>query len=182
MSTEQKIDPFIQGMQCSTTQNIVVNITGITALCTSFNTYYNAVASKLELAISLTNRSGENETRNVNNINQKKRKFTPKQTEKNQRRSLSFRKKKLFCTWVGSSFCWRAKTDSCPPLWMQKQNSLFSAASLDILIILTRPFLNNRAKLSLTFVLLMEHNLLQEMFTALSTVCTWSNFGWWPHH
>ena len=85
MSTEQKADSLIQGIQCSTTQNIVVNIAGITALRTSFDMYYNAVASKLELAISLTNKSRENKTRNVNKINQKKRKFTPNQTEKNQK-------------------------------------------------------------------------------------------------
>ena len=91
ISTEQKDDSFIQGIPCSATQNIVVDIVGITALRTSLNTYYNAVASKLELAISLTNKSRENEPINGNNINQKKRKFTPKQTEK-IKRSLSFRK------------------------------------------------------------------------------------------
>ena len=78
MTTEQKIDSFIQGMQCSTAQNIVVNIAGLPTNRTSFDTYYNAVASKLELALSLTNKPAQNETRIVNSLENRKRKG-PKQ-------------------------------------------------------------------------------------------------------
>ena len=85
MTTEQKIDTFVQGMQCSTAQNIVVNIAGIDTHRSTFDAYYNAVASKLELALSLTNKSTETETRNVNSVDQKKRKFTPK-SDKNPRK------------------------------------------------------------------------------------------------
>ena len=85
MTTEQKIDMFVQSMQCSTAQSIVVNIAGIATYRSTFDAYYNAVASRLELALSLTNKSSESETRNVNSVDQKKRKSTPK-SDKNPRK------------------------------------------------------------------------------------------------
>ena len=54
MSVEQQIDAFIQGINCATTQSIVVNLVGDPNVRTTFDTYYNAVASRLELALSLT--------------------------------------------------------------------------------------------------------------------------------
>ena len=68
MSVEQQIDAFIQGMQCATAQSIVVNLSGDATIRTSFDSYYNAVASKLELSMSLTHKSTQGERRNVNEV------------------------------------------------------------------------------------------------------------------
>ena len=54
MTIEQQIVTFVQGIQCATAQSIVVNLAGDATACTSFETYYNSVASKLELSLSLT--------------------------------------------------------------------------------------------------------------------------------
>ena len=54
MTVEQQIDAFVQGIQCSTTQSIVVNLAGNAAVRTTFDDYYNAVVSRLELAMTLT--------------------------------------------------------------------------------------------------------------------------------
>ena len=68
MSVEQQIDAFIQGMQCTTTQIIVVSLAGNQTIRTSFDSYYNAVASKLELLMSLTHKSTQGDHRNVNKV------------------------------------------------------------------------------------------------------------------
>ena len=49
MSEEQQIDAFLQSMQCATAQSIVVNLSGDATIRTSFDNYYNAVVSRLEL-------------------------------------------------------------------------------------------------------------------------------------
>ena len=67
-------------------RKIIVNIAGSATLRSTFDTYCNAVASKLELAILLTNKSNESETRNVDSLDQKKRKFAPKQVDKNPKK------------------------------------------------------------------------------------------------
>ena len=68
MTVEQQIDTFIQGMQCATVQSIVVNLAGDPTVRTSFDAYYNAVASRLELSMSLTHKSIPSENRNVNKM------------------------------------------------------------------------------------------------------------------
>ena len=45
MSTEQQVESFIQGIQCAVAQSIIVNVDGDPKIRTSFDTYYNAVAS-----------------------------------------------------------------------------------------------------------------------------------------
>ena len=84
MTVEQQIDTFIQGIQCATTQSIVVNLAGDVAARISFETYYNAVASRLELSLSLTQTSTNRETRNVNEFASGKRKIVPNK-KKNSR-------------------------------------------------------------------------------------------------
>ena len=74
MTIEQQIDTFVQGIQCATAQSIVVNLAGDATARTSFETYYNAVASKLELSISLTHTPTNRENRNVNEFASGKRK------------------------------------------------------------------------------------------------------------
>ena len=69
MSTEQQVDSFVQGIQCAVAQSIIVNVAGDPKIRTSFDTYYNAVASKLELAISLSNKPTNSVSRNVNQTN-----------------------------------------------------------------------------------------------------------------
>ena len=54
MTTEQKIDTFVQVIECSTAQNIVISLSGDSLIRTSFDVYYNAIASRIELANSLT--------------------------------------------------------------------------------------------------------------------------------
>ena len=77
MTVEQQIDTFVQGIQCATTQSIVVNLAGDIAARTSFESYYNAVASRLELSLSLTQTHSNRETRNVNEFASGKRKNAP---------------------------------------------------------------------------------------------------------
>ena len=57
LSTEQKIDTFVQGIECSTAQSIIFSISGDDTIRTFFDTYYNAIASRIELANSLTQKS-----------------------------------------------------------------------------------------------------------------------------
>ena len=66
MTVEQQIDTFVQGIQCVTAQSIVVNLAGDPAIWTSFEVYYNAVASTLELLLPLTHTPTNRESRNVN--------------------------------------------------------------------------------------------------------------------
>ena len=73
MSVEQQIDTFVQGIQCATAQSIVVNLAGDHLIRSSFEIYYNAVASKLELSLSLTNPPTNRETRNVGEISRNKK-------------------------------------------------------------------------------------------------------------
>ena len=54
MTVEQKIDGFVHGLECSTAQTIVVSIAGDPTIRVSFDAYYNAIASRIELANSLT--------------------------------------------------------------------------------------------------------------------------------
>ena len=56
MSVEQKIDAFIQGITCSTTQNIIVSLAGDATIRDTFEDYNNAVACRLELALSFANK------------------------------------------------------------------------------------------------------------------------------
>ena len=72
MTTEQQIDTFIQGVQCATTQSIIVSISGDPSVRTSFETYYNNVASRLELALSLTSKPSDSITRHVNQVSGEK--------------------------------------------------------------------------------------------------------------
>ena len=66
MTVQQQIDTFIAGIKCATAQSIVVQISGDPAIRTSFDTYYNAIASRLELALVLSNSVSQSENRNVN--------------------------------------------------------------------------------------------------------------------
>ena len=68
MTVEQQIDAFVQGIQCATTQSIVVNLAGDQTVRTSFDDYYNAVATRLELAMTLTGKTNNTVTRNVNQM------------------------------------------------------------------------------------------------------------------
>ena len=54
MTPEQKTDSFVQGIECSTAQSIVVSISGDPLIRITFEAYYNAIASRIELANSLT--------------------------------------------------------------------------------------------------------------------------------
>ena len=54
MTTKQKIDTFVQGIECSNAQSIIVSISGDPEIRTTFDAYYNAIASRIELANSLT--------------------------------------------------------------------------------------------------------------------------------
>ena len=75
MTVEQQIDGFIQGMQCATAQSIVINLVRDQVARQSFDSYYNAVASRLELSLSLTNRVTSTENKNVNEFKQKRTKL-----------------------------------------------------------------------------------------------------------
>ena len=66
MTIEQKIDTSIQGIQSATTQSIIVNVAGDPTVRTSFDTYYNMVASRLELELSLSGKQFDSVQRNVN--------------------------------------------------------------------------------------------------------------------
>ena len=68
MTVEKQIDSFVQGIQCATMQSIVVNLAGDRTVRTSFDQYYNAVASRLELAMTLTGKSNHSVTRNANQV------------------------------------------------------------------------------------------------------------------
>ena len=84
MSIEQHIDAFIQGINCATAQSIVVNLAGDPSVRTSFDTYYNAVASRLELSLSLTAKSANRVERHVNETANKRRKTFDKNKGKNR--------------------------------------------------------------------------------------------------
>jgi len=74
MTIGQQIDTFVQGIQCAIIQSIIVNLAGDATACTSFETYYNDMASKLELSISLTHIPTNRGNRNVNKITSGERK------------------------------------------------------------------------------------------------------------
>lgn len=57
MAVEQQINAFVQDIQCTTTQAIIVHLAGNQAIHTFFDKYYNTVASKLEFAMALTGKS-----------------------------------------------------------------------------------------------------------------------------
>ena len=56
MTTEQKVDTFVQGIECSTAQSIVVSVLGDRTIRVSFDAYYNIISSRIKLANSLTNK------------------------------------------------------------------------------------------------------------------------------
>lgn len=95
MSIEQQIDAFVQGIQCSVTQSIVVNLAGDQTVRTSFDTYYNAVASRLELALTLTGKSNTSVTRQVNQVtkvaNPSKRKGDNNSSRTSKRANTNFK-------------------------------------------------------------------------------------------
>lgn len=64
----KQIDAFVQGIQCATTQSIVVNLAGNQGACTTFDDYYNALVSRLELAMILAGKTSNSATRNVNQV------------------------------------------------------------------------------------------------------------------
>ena len=74
MTVEQQIDGFIQGIQYTTTPNIVINLAGDQVARLSFDSYYYVVASRLELFLSLTHKITSTENRHVNEFNQKRTK------------------------------------------------------------------------------------------------------------
>ena len=74
MTVEQQIDGFIQGIQCVTAQIIVINLAGDQTAHISFDSYYNAVASRLELSLSWTHKTTSTENKHVNEVNQKRKK------------------------------------------------------------------------------------------------------------
>ena len=55
MSAQQQIYTLIAGIKRATAQSIVVSVSGDPTIRTSFDTCYNAVASRLELALILSN-------------------------------------------------------------------------------------------------------------------------------
>lgn len=57
MMVEQQIEVFVQGIQCATTQSIVVNLAGNQGVHATFDDYYNDVALRLELAMTLTGKA-----------------------------------------------------------------------------------------------------------------------------
>ena len=90
MTVEQQINGFIQSIQCATAQSIVINLAGDQADRISFDSYYNAVASRLELSLSLTHKITSTENRHVNEVNQKRTKqFTNNNNDTNKRQKLS---------------------------------------------------------------------------------------------
>ena len=90
MSVEQQIDSFIQGMQCATAQSIVVQLSGDASVRTSFDSYYNAIASKLELSMSLTHKSTQGEHRNVNEFKKNSnRDRSRRDKDKNKKQKLN---------------------------------------------------------------------------------------------
>ena len=95
MTVEQQIDSFVQGIQCATTQSIVVNLAGNQNVRTTFDDYYNAVASRLELAMTLTGKANNTITRNVNQVtrafNQPKRKGDETSQRSSKRNNSSFK-------------------------------------------------------------------------------------------
>ena len=78
MTVEQQIDTFVQGIQCVTAQSIVVNLAGDPAIWTSFEVYYNAVASTLELLLPLRHTPTNRESRTISEFGSGKRKFPHK--------------------------------------------------------------------------------------------------------
>ena len=68
MTSKQKINSLIQGYQCATMRSIIVNLAGNPRVCMSYNMYYNAVSSKLEILLSLTNKKINREDQKVNDF------------------------------------------------------------------------------------------------------------------
>ena len=68
MTVQHQIDTFITGIKCTTAPTIIVNVSGDQTICTSFNTYYNDIASYLELALKLMNKISQTEDRNVKRL------------------------------------------------------------------------------------------------------------------
>ena len=78
MTTKHKIDLFVHGCYWATAQSIILNLAGNPRVCTSYDVYYIAVLSKLEILLSLTNKQGSREDQNVNafkTVNSNKHKF-----------------------------------------------------------------------------------------------------------
>ena len=66
MPVQQQIDTSIADIECATNQGIIVNVSGDQTIRASFDTYYNAIASKLELTLQLINQISLTENRNIN--------------------------------------------------------------------------------------------------------------------
>ena len=63
-------------ISCANTQSIVLNLAGDNTLRTSFDTYYYAIASKLDLSLLLTAKPTRRMDRNViETINKRKQTF-----------------------------------------------------------------------------------------------------------
>ena len=93
MTVEQQIDGFIQGIQFATAQSILINLAGDQAARISFDSYYNDVASRLELYLSLTHKINSTENRNVNEVNQKRlKRFSNNNKDTNKRQKPSTKK------------------------------------------------------------------------------------------
>ena len=94
MTVEQQIDTFIQGIQCATAQSIIVNVAGDPTVRTSFDTYYNVVASRLELALSLSGKQPNSVSRNVNQTKTSKNDKEHKNKRSSQTGQSKYAKKK----------------------------------------------------------------------------------------
>jgi len=97
MTVQQQIDSFIAGVKCAIAQTIIVNVSDDRTIRTSFEIYYNATASKLELALQLTNHN--NEIRNVNQFNLSKNNTRTRIDEEMIIVILNVLQK-MFLTWV----------------------------------------------------------------------------------
>ena len=97
MTVQQQIDSFIAGVKCAIAQTIIVNVSDDRTIRTSFEIYYNATASKLELALQLTNHNNEN--RNVNQFNLSKNNTRTRIDEEMIIVILNVLQK-MFLTWV----------------------------------------------------------------------------------
>ena len=95
MTIEQQIDKFVQGIKCATAQSIVVNLAGDLTARASFESYYNAVASRLELSLSLTNTPSNRENRNVNEFSGRKRKILRTRERIHERKKIVKYPKKM---------------------------------------------------------------------------------------
>ena len=79
---------FVQGIQCAIRQNVAVNLASDVATRASFGAYYNTVASRLELSISLMHTPTNHENRNVHKFASRKRKKRCTRKETQEKRGI----------------------------------------------------------------------------------------------